>query len=326
MMRADKQLGFSLKPDLDLDFPSEGRMIHLTTVASGVDDVGMRDIGTKAPFDAVAIGDSFTFCDDAPAEECWVRVLADRSGLSIATLGVNGYSNLAEARMLARVGKTLRPRLILLGFFPNDFKDNLHFDNWTRSGSDDYWTWMRRKRRSDFSEFLTRHSVLYGLIDAAKRYRKRDTFHYTEDGLRFTFRADAWWRTVVENPGQTPGFRLMTEAMRDVQAQTDAMNAKLLVLLFPFKEQVYWDIAERFQPEGQHFSREQVDAPMAAVRSFCSEAGIACCDLTAPLRERAGRGEQLYLDVSAHWNTKGNEAAAVIARDCLEKNDLLIRQ
>ena len=53
-----------------------------------------------------------------------------------------------------------------MGFFPNDFKDNLHFHNWTKSGSKDYWTWMRRKRRSDLSEFLAEHSVLYRLFDA----------------------------------------------------------------------------------------------------------------------------------------------------------------
>ena len=320
MMRPSKEFGFSLQPDLNLEFPSEGRAIKVRTIPSGVDHVGMRDIGTHPPFDAVAVGDSFTFCDDSPAEECWVRILSDRTGLSIATLGVNGYSNLAEARMLRTVGASFAPRLVLVGFFPNDFKDNLHFDNWTRSDTDDYWTWMRRKRRSDLSEFLARHSILYRLVDAARRYGKRDTFHYAENGLRFTFRADAWWRTVVEKPGGTPGFRLTTEALRDMKKQAGAMNAKLLVLLFPFKEQVYWSIAERFQPPSQHFSRAQVDAPFKAVKAFCDAAGIHCCDLTAPMRKRARAGQQLYLDVGAHWNAQGNKAAAAITEDCLEEN------
>jgi len=322
-MRADAGLGFTLRPGLDLQFPSEGRQIAIKTVRLGVDDIGYRDIGTRAPFDAIAVGDSFTFCDDAPAEACWVRLLSDHTALSIATLGVNGYSNLAEAGMLAEVADELRPKLVLVGFFPNDFKDNLHFRNWTKSGSDDYWTWMRRKRRSDLSEFLAEHSVLYRLFDAARRYGKRDTFEYRKDGLAFTFRADAWWRSVVDDPGETPGFVLMRDAFRDMKKQTDAMGASLMVLLFPFKEQVYWHIAEQYQPEDAQYTQEQIDAPLQAVESFCETEGIDCCDLTGPLRERAESGPQLYLRVGAHWSDAGNRAAAEIVEDCLAKRGML---
>ncbi len=210
---------YALRPRLDLDFPSEGRKVHVRTVSSGVGDIGMRDIGTTAPFDAVAVGDSFTFCDDSSAEECWVRLLSERTGLSFVTLGVNGYSNLAAARMLRKMSDTFKPKLVLVGFFPNDFKDNLHFDNWTRSETDDYWTWMRRKRRREASDFLARYSVLCRLIDASRRYSGRDIYEYDEDGLRFVFRADAWCRAVVKEPGGTPGFKQMTEALRDLKAQ-----------------------------------------------------------------------------------------------------------
>ena len=120
-----------------------------------------------------------------------------RSGLSIADLGVNGYSNLAEARVLEKVGKTLKPKLVLVGFFPNDFKDNVHFRNWSRSGTDDYWTWMRRQRRSDSSDWLAQNSFLYRLFDAARRYGPRSTAEYKEGNLNFVFRADDWWQGVV---------------------------------------------------------------------------------------------------------------------------------
>ncbi|RMD81868.1 MAG: hypothetical protein D6815_10660, partial [Candidatus Dadabacteria bacterium] len=209
MMRGDAELGFTLRQDLDLVFPSEGREIRIRTREFDTAGVGFRDLGTRPPYDAIAIGDSFTFCDDAPAENCWVRRLADQTGLSIATLGVNGYSNLAEARLLRRVSASVHPKLVLVGFFPNDFKDNLHFARWTESGSsDDYWTWMRRKRRSDLSDRLARYSILYRLFDAARRYGKRHTCEYREGGLDFVWRADAWWREVVRNPGKTPGFEL----------------------------------------------------------------------------------------------------------------------
>jgi hypothetical protein len=317
MMRGDPELGFVLKPGLDLRFPSEGREIELRTVEFAGHDIGFRDIGTDAPYDAIALGDSFTFCDDAPAQSCWVRVLSDMTGMSIATLGVNGYSNLAEARLFAKVGPQLAPRVVLVGFFQNDFKDNLHFHNWTQSDTDDYWTWMRRKRRSDVSEFLARNSFLYRLFDAARRYGKRDTYEYKQDGLEFVFRADGWWRTVLDQPGDTPGFHLTVDAFRQMKATAAAIDTQLVVLLFPFKEQVYWNIARQYQIGGDEIEQEDMDAPLHAVRTALQAEGIRYCDLTDDLRARALEGRQLYLKVGAHWTDDGNRAAAESIARCL---------
>ncbi|RMD83047.1 MAG: hypothetical protein D6815_07655 [Candidatus Dadabacteria bacterium] len=320
MMRGHEQLGFVLRPDLDLEFPSEAGPIRIRTKPLPVEGIGYRDIGTAPPFDGIALGDSFTFCDDARAEDCWVRHLSNATGLSLATLGVNGYSNLAEARLLDLVGPAMKPRLVLVGFFPNDFKDNLHFELWRQSGTrDDYWTWMRRRRRSDLSDALARHSILYRLVDAARRYGKRDTREFRSQALDFVFRADAWWREVVRHPGQTPGFRLTRQAFAELKRTSEQLGAELVILLFPFKEQVYWDIAKRYQPPGERFEQAQVDAPLNALLSACEEIGVRCCNLLPGLRRRAKGGVQLYHRVSAHWNAAGNQAAAEEVAACLER-------
>lgn len=318
MMHGDRTLGFTLLPDLALEFPSEGRKIEIRTRA--LDDLGVayRDIGTERPWDAVALGDSFTFCDDAPAEECWVRLLGELLDTSIGTLGVNGYSNLAEARLLGKVAKPLAPKLVLVGFFPNDFKDNLHFRNWTQTETDDYWTWMRQQRRSDLSDKLANWSILYRLLDAARRYGARDTYEHRDDKLDFVFRADSWWRTVLENPGATPGYALSEEAFRDMAATAEGVGAELVVLLFPFKEQVYWDIARRYTRDGESLDEADIDAPKEALRAFLDREGIRYCDLTEPLRRAAREREQLYLRAGAHWTAAGNEAAAQTVAACLE--------
>lgn len=320
MMRGDPHLGFVLRPGLDMRFPSEGREIHIVTVTPGVDGIGYRDIGTLPPFDAIALGDSFTFCDDVPAERCWVRRLAEATGQSIATLGMNGYSTLAEARLLTRVGPRLGPRLVLLGVFPNDFKDNVNFDQWSRTGSDDYWQWMRRRSRGDLAEALTSHSVVYQLIDGARRYGRRQTYHHQEGGLDFIFRADDWWQEVLRDPENAPGWRLMQQALGEMKRTAAGMGAELVVLLFPFKEQVYWDIVRRHQPEVANLD---VEAPLAMIGRFCDREGIAHCDLIGALRAEADRGRQLYLSVSAHWNDDGNAVVARALQDCLARRALL---
>jgi hypothetical protein len=329
MMRGDRDLGFVLKPGLDLDFPSEGRRLSIRTktLEGGPADIGIRDLGTAPPYRAVALGDSFTFGDDSTAEAAWVRRLSDALGVSIATLGVNGYSNLAEARMLRRMAPALpEARLVLVGFFPNDFKDNLHFHKWTESGTDDYWTWQRRNRRSDFSEWLANWSVTYRMVDAARRYGSRNTFEHHDGKLDFVFTGDTWWRSVVENAGQTPGFRLAEQAFEDMQKTAAGMGARLVVLMFPFKEQVYWPVVRKHWANDAELGKLEeadIDAPFVALRRSLDARGIASCDLTAPLRREAATRGQLYLRAGAHWTEEGNAAAASAVADCLRALDAI---
>lgn len=324
MMRGDRELGFTLLPDLDLDFPSEGRTIEIRTKRLLDLDLGYRDIGTgEPPWQILVLGDSFTFCDDSPAEECWVRRLGERIEASIGTLGVNGYSNLAEARLLEKVAKRLSPKIVLVAFFPNDFKDNLHFRNWTQTGTDDYWQWMRAQRRSDASDALANYSILYRLIDAARRYGNRETYEHKEGGLDFVFRADAWWKTVLEQPGQTPGYKLSEEAFRAMAKTASDADAELVVLLLPFKEQVYWDVARRYTEGGDELELEEIDAPMNAVKTYLASQGIRHCDLTPDLRREAAEGRQLYLRTGAHWNDAGNAATAKAVASCLAAQGLV---
>lgn len=323
MMRGDRELGFVMKPDLDLSFPSEGRKISIRTrpLDRGPEHIGFRDIGIPGPYQAVALGDSFTFCDDAPAESCWVRRLSEELGIAVTTLGVNGYSNLSEARLLRKVKPALgEVKLVLVGFFPNDFKDNLHFSNWTESNTDDYWTWQRRNRRSDASELLADWSVTWRLFDAARRYGSRKTFEHHDDRLDFVFTGDVWWRSVIEQAGKTPGFRLAEQAFDDMKAAAAEMDAKLVVLMFPFKEQVYWPVVRKYYAADSELGaleEKDIDAPFLALARALDERGIASCNLTGPLRRAAETRGQLYLRAGAHWTDEGNAAAAAAIAECL---------
>jgi hypothetical protein len=321
MMVGDRELGFVLKPNLDLEFPSENEKIRIRTTAPGAGGLATRDIGTAPPYDAIALGDSFTFCDDSTAEACWVRLLSEKTGLSIGDYGVNGYSNLAEARVLDRIAPVLKPKVVLVGFFPNDFKDNVHFENWSKSGTDDYWTWMRQKRRSDSSDWLAQNSVLYRLFDAARRYGSRSTAEYRQDGLHFVFRADDWWLGVVEQAGVTPTYALTEQALARLAATARGAGSRLVVLLFPFKEQVYWDIARPFHPKKESIDQTKIDAPLRRIGDFLERNQIDYCDLTADLRSHA-KEEQLYLRASAHWTAAGNRVAAESIASCLARKGI----
>jgi hypothetical protein len=321
MMVSDAYLGYRPKPRLDIQFPSEGRKIPVRTTNYGLGDIGFRDIGARPPFDAIAVGDSFTFCDDVPAASCWVRQLADLTGLSIATLGVSGYSTLAEERILDRFGRQLHPRLVLSALFANDFKDNLDFDQWQRDGGEDFWTWRaRREGRGVVGGWLAAHSMAYRLAEGALRARSDKTFRYKQDGLDMVFRMDRWGVPDEQRAeDRQRGWELMQKALLDMHRDAEAWGAQLVLVLIPAKEEVYWDIVRRQLPDAENLAGE---GPLQVVRGFCAANGIFCCDLTPAVQAEARRGRQLYLRVSGHWNDEGNAVAARAVAACLTAQGL----
>lgn len=320
MMEGDPYLGYKLKPQVDVPFQSEGRTIRYQTQSYGLGDIGFRDIGTHAPFDAVVVGDSFSLCDDAPAEACWVRHLNDSTGLSFATLGVNGYSTLAAERVLDRYGVKLKPKLVLASMYPNDFKDNENFDAWTRSGTDNFWVWLGNRRgRGPWSRWLTNHSMLFRVVDAYTRSHSRPIHRFKQDELDFVFRFDVWWVRAARNMDNHPGFKLMKESFERMRQVSKDNDAKFVVLLFPTKEQIYWNYAKQFSPDASL----DANRPLDAVRKYCEDAGITYCDLQEAFRSEAAKGRQLYHPISQHWNDAGNDVAARAIEKCLSAKGIV---
>jgi hypothetical protein len=325
MMVGDDMLGYRYKPDLDVDFPSEGINVDVRTTSHGLGDIGFRDIGTVPPFEAIAIGDSFTFCDDVKTEDCWVKHVGALSGLNIGTLGVSGFSTLAEARVLDRYGRRLAPKLVILAIFPNDFNDNVEFDLWTRSGTGNFWEWRgEREGRGPLFRKLADMSAIMRIVDSALRTRDsrgRFNYAYRKGGVDIVFQP--WWLEPMDaerRAHREQGWALMREAILDVRRITREIGAELLVVAIPTKEEVYWDLVHNDLPNREALV---IDRPFGPLFDFCAEQSIACCDTTPDLHARANQGEQLYLKISSHWNGLGNRVAAGAVNRCLGETGLL---
>ncbi len=321
MMVADPELGYRAKPGLNLIYPSEGRNIVVRTTSHGLGDIGFRDLGTQPPFDAIVLGDSFTFCDDVPVESCWVRLLGDRTSMSFASLGVSGFSTLAEARILELYGKQLRPRVVVLGLFPNDFNDNLRFAEWKGSGNPDFWEWRKaREGRGAIRGWLATHSITYRLIDAAVRSRENKTYRYKKKGLSLVLRTDRWVSDAEQESERLKGWRLMQEALLRMKREAASVGAQLLVVLIPSKEEIYWEVVRDEVP----IAAEEIDRPLSLVETFCEESSIPVCDLRAAFEREAEQYRQLYLRVSGHWNEAGNVLAADTISACMQSTGLVV--
>ncbi len=77
--------------------------------------------------------------------------------------------------------------------------------------------------------------------------------------------------------------------------EAEKLDAEFVTLLFPFKEQVYRDIARKYARDGAELDASTIDAPMLAVRDFLIGEGVKVCDLASDSRSWSGCGPQLYL-------------------------------
>ena len=72
------------------------------------------------------------------------------------------------------------------------------------------------------------------------------------------------------------------------------MGAELVMLLFPSREEVYWDLAKQFAPKGG--GSLDPDHPLDVVRDFAKANGIKYCEFADALRvETAMLGLQVHV-------------------------------
>ncbi len=322
-MAPDPFLGYHMRPSLQYEEELEGQVIRSRLLALDGSDIGVRDMGTPiSPADGIAVGDSFTFCSTVPAEKCWLRVVADETGRPFVNLGVPGYSALQETRMLERYGVSLHPRLILWGIFLNDFKEDVRFQRWASAGKGDFLDWVRRQRLSSWADFLERNSLVYRVARRTLIAGERDVHRWQGRGGDLRFSGAGWWRDIVDIHEQDRAWQLMRATVLEQQRLADGIGARLVVLLFPFKEQAYWHVVKNFAKNRDHCDP---DRPYRMVADLCRAQGIGVYDLTDTFRAHAERGEVLYLRDDAHWNEAGNRLAGQAVASFLRQQQLAVR-
>ncbi len=162
--------------------------------------------------------------------------------------------------------------------------------------------------------------MVYRLIAAAFRTKGRDMYRHREGDLDLVLRFDDWWMEIFKAPERHSGWPLMRDGLLDMQKAAADMRAQLVVLIFPTKEEAYWDIARQYLPASERFD---VDRLPRLLTRFLADHAIMGCDLTGELRQEARRGRQLYHRISGHFNDEGNRVAATAIARCLANHRLL---
>lgn len=261
--------------------------------------------------DVVVLGDSLVFgygVDDAAA---WPAQLGQHlDGVRVMNLGLIGAGPEQYLRVYRKFGAPLRPHLVVLGFFPdNDFWDAEMFDRWQRSGADgNYMVWRNygRRAKNPFRDpvnvakgWLVRKSYLYNLVVAtAQAYRVRSSGEpkvlQLKDGSSVRLMPSGYLkRTEGAKPGHRT-FKLVTDAIRQLDQEVRRSGSNLLVVIQPGKEQVYLPL-----------TGESVSDPADGVKDELRRLGIQYLDLTPVFQQQAAAGVTLFFESDGHPNAKG---------------------
>jgi hypothetical protein len=281
---------------------------------------------------AVAIGDSFTFCY-TELEDCWVTRLRQDTGLPLLNMGQPVTGSVSHARLyydfVAKPELKLKqPRLVLWQFFGNDYNDDYGLAdlNHTAKTPPQATPNATPLPQGALVVWLRENSAMYGILSALIR-RDPGVEQFVEpysiwsNGVELHFGSsyirDSFDMTQAHNQ---EGEQLSQQAILQTRDLVEKNGGRFVVLAFPTKEEVYWWMTEPVMGKKEI---EAIAAPRLRLLDFCKAQNLTCLDLLPGLRIQAEQNKQLYYPNDSHLNAEGNRAVAALVSAFLRDQGLV---
>lgn len=272
---------------------------------------GLRAVaqGTQVKDDSLVLllGDSFTYGVGVDDDQTFAsRLQANVSGAGLAIRIVNagnpGKGTDYAVRFLDLYGRTFRPRLIMLGFFPNDFSDNSRGDYYALDGdgslhpkdwSSSFYARKDRLGKSAIYNWIMSRSQAANLVrlwfvQSILSEKSRDGGSASDEVTR-----------EVDAAYVTPESIKATEIfIRGLAIRAEELESKLVLVYIPSSSEV-----ERFR-----LSRTISPDEVAFVR-IARGRGAPLLSLTRVLADQPYTVDTLYYR-EGHWTSLSHSIAA----------------
>jgi hypothetical protein len=260
--------------------------------------------------DAVAVGDSFTFCF-TDEQDCWVERLGQLTGQNIINLGITSTGSVSHERVLTSFGTPLKPPLVIWEWFGNDANEDYGLAE--LNGATDVQSTNPPPAIPEYS-WLDKNSAFYVLLKlylgSDKQFAASLQFNdpvYAEIGsIKLAFGRSYLWNAFdMTQPANLDGWARSQDAFRAAREMVDGYVGRLVFLLMPTKEQVYRDMSEPLLGADK---LALLDQPYQMMKDFCTQENLTCIDLLPIFQQHTD--EQLYFTTDMHLNKRGNEVLA----------------
>ena len=317
----DDTVGFRLSPHFEGDMVIKSEKTPIKINAMGFRD---EDLAQNA-FRILSMGDSFCFGHGVRQEQTYTAklesVLTD-SGVQVQALnlGAPGYNTHNAIELLRAEADTLKPDLVVLGFYVgNDITAN-HEDHLGRFVVRSGLLVLHRPGLPDWE--LSAKSFLYAnsrLIPLLYSFLGKKESRSPCDALLWD---QGFALGVIEKnlrPKIQEAMLVTQETLRGLQRLSSNIGAPLVLVLLPgpyqYKTQTLQAVVRLCDFAPEHFDTDQ---PNRILHKFAESIDLPTLDLLPAFREATQKGERLHLDV--HFNRAGHELAGqLIANYLLEK-------
>jgi len=364
--RPDAINGYDINPDFPPTNLMHRDYIHTFGIPFTVssNDLGCRDrrLDREDRY-VLLLGDSFTWAN-VPLELAFGTLVEQLIGVRVLKCGVSGYGTRHEHVKLKKVVNQVgSPSLIIVGYWVgNDLIDDYVYPEYTvldgylvtktailnmKDGERITYTdqELREKIRQQLpkpatgvllrsKDFLTKHLLTYNLLKNSIHLRQLVSNLGLADPPRLHIanaigaaEATEIFHSLDEYPWLREAWTAHLDSLRQLKQSADEMNAKLLIVIIPTREQVY----EYLRPSGGMLDWEY---PNRRLTEYCEKEGISVFDLLPEFRSYANPKpklaldpmEDLYWSHDYHLNIKGNQLAGLlIGRYLLEQPFLEVR-
>jgi lysophospholipase L1-like esterase len=313
---ADPELGLSLRPGFD------GHHVHPEfDVSVRIDAMGLRDepLGGSPRAVALSLGDSVAFGYGVEAVETYAEVLQRQLGeVSVVNAGVSSYGQHQQRVLLERLGPTLRPDIVISGFFiGNDLEDlttppltvrgGLVFSDYFANAIDGS---VLRRFAVDHSQALLLLEVLRLELAMGHRLGRPLDGMEPAGAEHVGPPVSIQHFQAVESAESAAAWERMRDAYAALAESADEIGSELVVVYLPTRQEVDADYFERLlATHDLDRSSIELEAPIRRLAGICEELGLELVDPRPRLTRDEGAYE-LFFPHNGHPTAAGHALIA----------------
>lgn len=310
----DPYIGRVFRCDVDERGENElGRPYAYFARPIGESGLCFRSGAVDGPVFAVAVGDSFTFGHQVEFSSVWTEQLGRAINRGVVNLGVAMSSPTQYLRVFERVGAPLKPKVVIMTTYVNDWLDEACVQAW----------WSLRQTLGEQVDFPRSEAISETIRKNAYRVPPHWNLPPLDavvscdiGGQIYYFDASAFAAQDTLSPTIAAGRRSSEGAILALRDAVRGIGARFLVVVIPAKEQVYHEHVARLIPYARAAPQ---DVFCAATAEWCRKHDIDVIDMLPILRARAAAGEHPYFPRDGHFREEGNALLAEILVEHLRR-------
>jgi hypothetical protein len=238
------ELGCRYNYEVVQAYCADGRLLDIHCV---INEAGFHDtdtftreaVGDVGGLKIMTLGDSFTFGASAKLGSSWVETIeANMPDSLVWNFGMPGTGNNQAYKLLETYAPQLEPDIVILGFYLNDFSDNVYpLDQFYRGQADNKFAFIRQYTLApdDTPTRITDPThLLYRFRGVEPPANRIEAFlGKTHLGSLALNSLDALRRVSMTAQNTQREIDVTRSLLQSIADTTEALDAELLILLIP---------------------------------------------------------------------------------------------